>query len=68
MMRFLLDTKTCIYIIKRSPPDLYERFRRLRVGDIGVSAITSCELPSGVANSSRPKANQQSPRHILLYL
>ena len=67
-MRFLLDTSTCIYIIKRSPPDLYERFRCLRVGDIGVSAITFCELPFGVANSSRPETNQQSPRHIWLYL
>lgn len=45
MMRFLLDTKTCIYVIKRSPPDLYERFRRLRVGDIGVSAYYLLRTP-----------------------
>lgn len=57
-MLFLLDTNICIYIIKRSPPDLYERFKRLRVGDVGVSAITFCELQFGVANSSKPDANQ----------
>ena len=57
-MRYLLDTNTCIYIIKRSPPHVYERFKRLRVGDVGVSAITYCELQFGVANSSRPAENQ----------
>lgn len=57
-MRYLLDTNTCIYIIKRSPPHVYVRFKRLRVGDIGVSAITYCELQFGVANSSKPDENQ----------
>ena len=41
-MRYLLDTNTCIYIIKRSPEQVMLRFKRLRVGDVGVSAITVC--------------------------
>ena len=57
-MRYLLDTNTCIYIIKRSPPDVYERVKILHVGDVGVSAITYCELQFGVAKSSRPDENQ----------
>ena len=57
-MRFLLDTNICIYIIKRSPVGLYERFQHLPVGDVGVSAITFCELQFGVANSSKPDTNQ----------
>ncbi|MEI7902465.1 MAG: type II toxin-antitoxin system VapC family toxin [bacterium] len=57
-MRYLLDTNTCIYIIKRSPPAVYDRFKLLRVGDVGVSAITYCELQFGVAKSSRPDENQ----------
>ena len=57
-MRYLLDTNICIYIIKRSPPELYARFRKLKVGDVGVSAITYCELQFGVARSSRPEENQ----------
>lgn len=60
-MRYLLDTNTCIYIIKRSPPEVFDRFRVLRVGDVGVSAITYCELQFGVAKSSRPEENQ----HVL---
>lgn len=57
-MRYLLDTNTCIYIIKRSPLHVYARFKLLRVGDVGVSAITYCELQFGVANSSEPDENQ----------
>lgn len=57
-MRFLLDTNICIHIIKRSPESVYQRFQELRVGDVGVSAITFCELQFGVAKSSKPRQNQ----------
>ncbi|MFQ3168745.1 MAG: tRNA(fMet)-specific endonuclease VapC [Limisphaerales bacterium] len=57
-MRYLLDTNICIYLIKRSPPAVIRRFQKLRVGDMGVSAITFCELQFGVANSAKPKQNQ----------
>jgi len=59
-MRYLLDTNTCIYIIKRSPDHVYQRFRRLRIGDIGISAITFCELQFGVSNSAQPESNQRA--------
>jgi predicted nucleic acid-binding protein len=58
-MRYLLDTNICIYIIKRSPREVFDRFRTLRVGDVGVSAIKYCELQFGVAKSSRPEENQR---------
>jgi tRNA(fMet)-specific endonuclease VapC len=64
-MRYLLDTNTCIYIIKRSPPDVYDRFKQLHVGDVGVSAITYCELQFGVAKSSRPEENQRALTEFL---
>lgn len=57
-MRYLLDTTTCIYIIKRSPAHVYDRFRSLHVGDVGVSVITFCELQFGVSNSAQPEKNQ----------
>ncbi len=57
-MRYLLDTNTCIYIIKRSPEHVYERFRKLRIGDVGISAITFCELQFGVSNSVKREMNQ----------
>lgn len=57
-MRYLLDTNTCIYIIKRSPPQVLERFNNLNIGDIGISAISFCELQFGISNSSKPEQNQ----------
>ncbi len=57
-MRYLLDTNICIYIIKRSPDNVYDRLMPLRVGDVGVSAITFCELQFGVSNSAKPEKNQ----------
>jgi tRNA(fMet)-specific endonuclease VapC len=57
-MCYLLDTNTCIYIIKRSPPHVYRRFEHLHVGDVGISAITYCELQVGIARSSKPQENQ----------
>ena len=57
-MRYLLDTNICIYIIKKSPPDVHKRFRTLAVGDVGISAITYYELQFGVAKSQRPAENQ----------
>ena len=64
-MRYLLDTNTCIYIIKRSPEQVMLRFKRLRVGDVGVSAITVCELQFGVSNSSQPEKNQRALTEFL---
>lgn len=44
-MRFLLDTNTCIYIIKRKPPKVLEKFQTLDISDVGISSITVAELP-----------------------
>jgi tRNA(fMet)-specific endonuclease VapC len=54
----MLDTNTCIYIIKRKPPDVLERFRRTEISEIGISSITLSELLYGVSKSSRPEQNQ----------
>ncbi len=59
-MRYLLDTNICIYIINRAPDKVYQRFETLRVGDVGISAITYCELQFGISNSKNPEKNQQA--------
>lgn len=64
-MRYFLDTNTCIYIIKRSPEYLYTRFKQLHVGDVGISAITYCELQYGVTKSSQPEKNQTALNEFL---
>jgi len=59
-MIYLLDTNICIYLIKRRPPQVLERFRRCAVGDIGLSTVTLAELQYGVAKSLFPAQNQQA--------
>lgn len=50
-MRYMLDTNICIYLINKRPAKVLDRFRRLEVGDVGVSSVTVAELAYGVAKS-----------------
>lgn len=56
----MLDTNICIYIIKRKPDSVIERFRSFAVGDIGISVITLAELQYGASKSSQPKKNHEA--------
>jgi len=47
----MLDTNTCIYLIKHQPPEVRQRFELCYVGDIVISAITLAELEYGIACS-----------------
>ena len=58
MIKYMLDTNICIYIIRKKPETALRRLQRFRVSDIGVSAITLSELEYGVAKSSRPEQNK----------
>jgi tRNA(fMet)-specific endonuclease VapC len=51
LMRYMLDTNICIYVINARPPGVLERFRREQLGSIGVSSVTAAELAFGVAKS-----------------
>jgi tRNA(fMet)-specific endonuclease VapC len=52
-MRFMLDTDTCIYISKQSPPKVLARFNQLTRGEVAMSVITFGELRYGAEKSSR---------------
>jgi len=47
-MHYLLDTNICIYLIKKRPPGVLERFRENSPQDVGISTITFFELQYGV--------------------
>lgn len=51
----LLDTNTCIYIINNRPPNVIERFRKYKAGEVGISSIAASELAYGVAKSGSVK-------------
>ena len=56
-MEFMLDTNICIYIIKRKPPDVLERFKQTEISQIAISSVTLSELFYGVSKSSKPEQN-----------
>ena len=72
-MKYMLDTNICIYIIKRKPEVVLERFFRTEIAQIGVSSITLSELMYGVSKSSKPEQNHiallqfMAPLEILPY-
>lgn len=67
-MILLLDTNTCIYLIKKHPPEVLQRFNEYTVGDIGISSITAAELHFGVQKSQRPEQNRQALEQFMLPL
>ena len=59
-MRYMLDTNTCIFLIKRKPAVVIDRLRTLQPSDVGISAVTLAELMFGVAKSARPEQNRDA--------
>ena len=53
MPRFMLDTDTCSYIMKRSQPPVLKRLQAVNVTDVCMSVITKAELLYGVEVSPR---------------
>jgi tRNA(fMet)-specific endonuclease VapC len=54
MARYMLDTDTCSYIMKRSNQTVVKRLRAIPVADVCISVITKSELLYGVEVSPRP--------------
>jgi tRNA(fMet)-specific endonuclease VapC len=67
-MRFMLDTDTCIALIKRKPAKILRRLTSLEAGEAGVSAVTLAELRFGVAKSAERERNSQALDEFLLPL
>lgn len=73
MIKYLLDTNICIYIMNRRPIEIIHKFKQFDIGDIGVSTITVSELQYGAAKSKKTKLNLRrveeflTPLVILLY-
>lgn len=53
MARYMLDTDTCSYVMKRSSPPLLRRLGHVPVADVCMSVITKSELLYGVEVSPR---------------
>jgi tRNA(fMet)-specific endonuclease VapC len=64
-MEYLLDTNICIYIIKKKPVEVFEKFKTLTIGDVGISSITLAELQYGVEKSSNSEKNREALEQFL---
>lgn len=67
-MRLMLDTNTCIALIKRKPVNALQKFNKYQVGDIGISAVTLAELRYGVSKSQHQAKNQTALDEFMLPL
>lgn len=56
MLKYMLDTCTCIYTIKNRPNEVREAFRRHH-GQLCISTVTLMELIKGAEKSMKPEAN-----------
>jgi len=59
MLRYLLDTDTCIRVIRERPPALRERFNA-EADSLCISMVTLGELLFGAEKSARPAANRRT--------
>lgn len=68
MPRFMLDTDTCSYIMKRSNNALLKRLRKIPVNDVCISVITKSELLYGVEVSPRRQQDEAALNALLQYV
>ena len=59
-MHYLLDTNICIYLIKKRPLEVLERFREHSPEDVAISTITLFELQYGIEKSQYQKRSQDA--------
>lgn len=67
-MKWMLDTDTCIAIIKGRPESVLKKLRGKSVGQVGISSITLGELAFGAAKSARREEAQGALSEFLLAL
>jgi len=57
MTHYLLDTNICIYIINKRPPEVFERFRRIKLMQLHIPTIVIFELYFGLEKNQSHERN-----------
>ena len=68
MPRYMLDTDTCSYIMKRSSDSVLKRLQRVPVDDVCMSVISKSELLFGVEVSPRRQQDEAALTSFLGYV
>ncbi len=67
-MTYMLDTNICIYVMRKKPEKVLQRFRDELNDGICISSITLAELEYGMKHSSNPLKNEQALLRFLVPL
>ena len=67
-MHYLLDTNICIYLIKKRPLAVLERFSKYSPKDVAISTITLFELQYGIEKSQYRQRSKDALAKFLLPL
>jgi tRNA(fMet)-specific endonuclease VapC len=67
MLRYMLDTDICSYVMKRSRDALLRRLQKVPVSDVCVSVVTKSELLYGVEVSPRRQQDEAALNAFLNY-
>jgi tRNA(fMet)-specific endonuclease VapC len=65
-MRYLLDTNTCIEVIRKKSPNILQKITHHTVMNIAISTITIAELQYGAQKSDKVAQNQAALDQFLL--
>lgn len=60
MIRYMLDTNICSYVIKHKPLAVRKKFEMLDMGDCCISSVTLAELKYWVAENRRHHVRSQN--------
>jgi tRNA(fMet)-specific endonuclease VapC len=60
MLRYMLDTDTCSYVMKRSNQSVLKRLQKTPVSEVCISVITKSELLFGVEVSPRRQQDESA--------
>ncbi len=67
-MHYLLDTNICIYLIKKRPHEVLDRFSQHSPQDVAISTVTLFELQYGIEKSQHPQRSKDALAKFLLPL
>jgi tRNA(fMet)-specific endonuclease VapC len=68
MPRYMLDTDTCSYIMRRSHPAVLKRLAKVPVDDVCISVISKSELLFGVEVSPKRRQDEAALTAFLRYV
>ncbi len=57
MKEYLLDTNICIYLIKKHPPEVMQRFLKIQLQQLHIPTITIFELYYGIQKNNSHRRN-----------